>query len=183
MLTFSVNPQMDDVKAKKVYELVQQVDEKYKDYISQAFLNIVEDTSQYKKSGSVNLAGFARSCKKEEYRLLATENRMFVPLPQEGEGGGSMDLLALADPQDIEMDYLYREELMQYVSDFLDIREYVFFQKGWDLWRVLMLVRKGDSQAMMRARSLMEELHLMDFFKVFCGDLNMVYVTELLLEG
>lgn len=175
MVSFSVNSGIDSKeKIKKVAELVKEMNEYNAAYIGDAFLKIAQGYT-----GKINLDDFAEKQRKAERRkMLETETL----ISQEELAQGHTGVVDAQDPIDYESQSIDKLDLDSYVEDFLSLRQFIFFKEGWDIWRMLKLIRSGDPMVSYKFRMIVSSYGATEFFKEFCSNIEYVYAVEKILH-
>lgn len=172
MLTFSINNKVyEKDKAKSVAKLIKSIKDSNRDSLSDAFFNVVE-----RNTIGVNLSKLnALRTRNEKYdkRVKKCEDNLVTEeeFQQSTEG-----IINLIDPSNYEVEVQAKADTRYYIETFLDLREYIFFEKGIDLWRLLLLVFKRDVIAIQKFRMVLDDFKLDTFFKDFLS--RAYYIQE-----
>ena len=170
--TFSLNCKLTKEKAKKVAALINSINEFNCEFASEAYIQIMEGktTRYHEKDALRDLNAYAHFHKIEEICDSAKRTEREVNAACEAEL--SLDDIRtvveqLVDNTDVEAEVLERVDSEYYVSQFLDIREQLYFKKGFDLYRLLTLALAGDYQATVKMKLRAYECDLTEFLKDF----------------
>ena len=182
MISFSVNKGVDTAdKAKKVAKLIKDMNEYNQEYLSDAYIQLVTGT----KDKKVNLNDYASRCQKADKRKnvlkyeKVEENLISIDELENGSFGICEE--DVIDPIDYEMLGIDEADTSYYVETFLDIRQFIFFKDGQDIWRLFTLVRKGDKKAADRIRMLIDKFSIVDFMKEFCSHYQYILAVQKIL--
>ena len=164
MFTFSINNKIDSKdKAQKVAKLIRGINKYSEEVLSDAFINLVQG-----KDCTVSIAKLSYIDARN--RVYDEKNSKTNNLINEDEEmKGYQGITEIVNPFDFEADIIAKADTKYYIETFLDIREYAFFKRGIDLWRLFELVLKRDKQATEKFRWVLDELNLTSFFKEFCS--------------
>lgn len=177
MFTFSLNTVNSADKVKKVIKLIQEVNQYNSESLTDAYLNIMMGDKKDTDSNTT-LEGFHNTRVRNQETDKAKSKE--VMLEDNGESDHTIDI-NLIDPFDFEKEIMLKIDLPYFVETFLDIREQVFFEHGYDLWRLFVLSYKGDKAAQGKLRVLIDNLSLKDFFWNFCDSVSYKKAVENIL--
>ena len=170
--TFSLNCKLTKEKAKKVAALINSINEFNCEFASEAYIQIMEGKTKkyHEKDALRDLNAYAHFHKIEEICDSAKRAEREVNATCEEEI--SLDdvrtvVEQMVDNSDVEADVFKRVDAQYYISQFLEIREKLYFKKGIDLYRLLSLALTGDYQATVKLRVVVYECDLTDFLKEF----------------
>ncbi|WP_324823577.1 hypothetical protein [Sinanaerobacter sp. ZZT-01] len=177
MFTFSLNTINSADKVKQVVKLIQDLNQYNSESLTDAYLNIM--VGDRKDSDSdITLEGFHNAKVRNQEADKAKSKE--ITLEDNGESDYITDT-NLVDSYDFEKEIMLKVDLSYFVETFLDIREHVFFEHGFDLWRLFVLSCKGDKAAQSKLRILIDNLNLKDFFWNFCSSLSYKKAVEEIL--
>lgn len=177
MFTFSLNTVNSADKVKQVVKLIQDLNQYNSESLTDAYLNIM--VGDRKDSDSdITLEGFHNAKVRNQEADKAKSKE--ITLEDNGESDYITDT-NLVDSYEFEKEIMLEIDLPYFVETFLDIREYVFFEHGFDLWRLFVLSYKGDKAAQSKLRILIDNLNLKDFFWNFCSSLSYKKAVEEIL--
>lgn len=164
MFTFSINDKISSKdKAQKVAKLIKGINKYNEEVLSDAFINLIQG-----KECEVSLAKLSYiDGKNKAYDERHSKSDSLIN--EDEEMKGYQGVVDLVNPFDFETDVIAKADTNYYVETFLDIREYAFFKRGIDLWRLFELVLKRDKKATEKFRWVLDELNLTSFFKEFCS--------------
>lgn len=164
MFTFSINDKIDSKeKAQKVAKLIKGINKYSEEVLSDAFINIIHG-----KECEISIAKLSYIDNRN--KVYDEKNSKLDNLISEAEElKGYQGVIDLVNPFDFETDIIAKADTNYYIETFLDVREYAFFKRGVDLWRLFELVLKRDKQATEKFRWILDELGLTSFFKEFCS--------------
>lgn len=164
MFTFSINEKINSKeKAQKVAKLIKGINKYSEEILSDAFINLVQG-----KECIVSIAKL--SCIDNRNKAYDEKNGKTDNLINEDEEmRGYKGITEIVNPFNFEADIIAKADTNYYIEAFLDIREYVFFKRGIDLWRLFELVLKRDKKAIEKFRWVLDELNFTSFFKEFCS--------------
>lgn len=162
--TFSVN--IDIFKKdtlKKVSEIMKSLNNSsYKDdvsreWVGEAFLKAVENENTDK----INLASYAQTCNRNSKLNKMSKPETSIINQDEFNSGftGVTDIVAEYVEDNID-DIIANLDMNYYIDSFLDTREFLYFKKGQDIWRLIQLAKLDDKQAQNKLRLLMDEFGL-----------------------
>lgn len=180
MISFSVNSCMTNDKTKKVVKLIQDMNSYNSEYVADAFIQLMTDT----KNKNVNLNSYANSKRKEEMREMTKydkpeENLVLSEDLEDGETGTELE--SLLDPVNYEELSIDLAEIDYYVENFLNVRQFIFFKGGYDVWRMLTLAYRGDKIVLMKLRNIFSEYCITEFMYEFIAcPIYVVKVKEIL---
>lgn len=174
MLTFSINTANSREKVKKVVKLIQGINQYNADSLTDAYLNVMVGDKKNTDS-NITLEGFHNiSIRNQEADKAKSKE---VMLEDNGESDYTTDT-NLIDSFEFEKEIMLKVDLPYYIDTFLDIREHVFFEHGYDIWRLFTLTCKGDKEAQGKLRILIDNLNLKDFFWNFCSSVSYKKAVE-----
>lgn len=174
MFTFSLNTVNSASKVKQVVKLIQDINQFNAESLTDAYLNIMVGDKKDIDSNTT-LEGFHKVSLRNIEADKAKSKE--VMLEDNGESDYSIDT-NLIDPYDFEKEIMMKIDLLYFVETFLDIREQVFFEHGFDIWRLFTLSYRGDKAAQGKLRLLIDNLNLRDFFWNFCGSVSYKRAVE-----
>lgn len=174
MFTFSLNTVNSASKVKQVVKLIQDINQFNAESLTDAYLNIMVGDKKDIDSNTT-LEGFHKVSLRNIEADKAKSKE--VMLEDNGESDYSIDT-NLIDPYDFEKEIMMKIDLPYFVETFLDIREQVFFEHGFDIWRLFTLSYRGDKAAQGKLRILIDNLNLRDFFWNFCGSVSYKKAVE-----
>ena len=170
--TFSLNCKLTKEKAKKVAALINSINEFNCEFASEAYIQIMEGKTKkyHEKDALRDFNAYAHFHKIEEICDSAKRAEREVNATCEEEI--SLDdvrtvVEQMVDNSDVEADVFKRVDAQYYISQFLEIREKLYFKKGIDLYRLLSVALTGDYQATVKLRVVVYECDLTDFLKEF----------------
>ena len=182
MLSFSVNPQLDSKKAKAVAQIIREMTPQNAEHVGDAYISVMN--GMVDGGDKMNLISYSVVIHKRETEKRAKDSELVLPLITEGEaeqGVEGIDITSVPDKLDVVSMIEDKETDKELIEEFLEVREFIYFKKGWDIWRVLCLVRRGDIRAQAHARMIISTMNLGAFFKKFCSDIRCVYGVEAIL--
>ncbi len=182
MLSFSVNPQWDSKKAKAVAQIVREMTPQNAEHVSDAFISVMNGLVDGRDK--MNLISYSVVIHKREEEKKSKESELVLPLITEDEaemGVDGVNAASIPDGFDLVAMAEEKETIDEMVEKFLEVREFIFFKKGWDIWRVLCLVRRGDVRAQAHARMIISQMDMRPFFQEFCSDIRNIYGVEAIL--
>lgn len=165
MFTFSLNTVNSASKVKQVVKLIQDINQYNAESVTDAYLNIMVGDKKDIDSNTT-LEGFHRVNLRNIEADKAKSKEVML------EDNGESDYITdtnLIDPFEFEKEVMLKVDLPYFVETFLDIREHVYFEYGYDLWRLFSLSYRGDKAAQGKLRILIDNLNLKDFFWNFCS--------------
>lgn len=177
MFTFSLNTVNSADKVKQVVKLIQDLNQYNSESLTDAYLNIMVGDRKDNDS-DITLEGFHNTSVRNQEADKAKSKE--TTLGDNGESDYTTDT-NLVDSYEFEKEIILEIDLPYFVKTFLDIREYVFFEHGFDLWRLFVLSYKGDKAAQSKLRILIDNLNLKDFFWNFCSSLSYKKAVEEIL--
>ncbi len=156
MLTFSINPKLNDDKLQKIDRLIKQTNDKNREYAGISFINIVSDKAlSVDEIGDVNLSsvkylGIMRDrAKKEKSKVQSWEK-----LTEEIDA----DCMNISEFYEFEEDLVkrldYEDDCIAAVEAFIRLREKIFFKCGRDIWRLVELGMIKDAIAIRKLKEL-----------------------------
>lgn len=164
MFTFSINNRINSKdKAQKVAKLIKGINKYSEEVLSDAFINLVQG-----KECEVSISKLSYISEKNkayDERHSKSDNL----INEDEEMKGYQGIIEIVNPFDFEADIIAKADTDYYIETFLDIREFVFFKRGIDLWRLFELVLKRDKLAIEKFRWVLDELSLTRFFMEFCS--------------
>lgn len=180
MISFSVNNSLNEDKAKKVAKLIKDMNSYNQEYVGDAFIHLMTST----KNKNINLNNYADSKRKEEYRDLTKydkpeENIVEAEDLDDGESGTALE--SIFDPVNYEDLSIERAEIDYYVENFLNVREFIFFKGGKDIWRMLTLAYSGDKVVMHKLRYLFDDYCITEFMYEFLACPYYMYQVKQIL--
>lgn len=180
MITLSVNSGIDSKeKVKRVAEIVQQINDYNREYVSDAFFNVAAGNVN-----KINLNELANLGKQKEHRDTYEFNSSYKKvslLSEEEAEAGCEGVCDIEDTADFEMPIIEDADTEYFVDTFLTLREFIFFKDGYDIWRMLKLVRSGESWIGDRFRYIVDAYGLTSFFNEFCCNIGYVYAVQKIL--
>ena len=169
MISFSVNTGLDSKeKIKKVSVLIEQMNQYNAEYVADAYIKIAQG-----HNGDINLDDFANRQKKAEQRQGFEERQIVVKLED-----GITGIDEAVDPINYESLSIARLDTDYYVETFLNVRQYLYFKEGIDIWRLLKLIRSGESFLNYRVRNVAEKYNMGEFLCEFCSNISYVYAVQ-----
>lgn len=172
--TFSLNTVNSADKVKKVVKLIQGINQYNCESLTDAYLNVMVGVKKDIDS-NITLEGF------HSIRIKNQEVDKMTSKEKELEDNGETDFTTdtnLIDPVDFEKEIMLKVDLPYFVETFLDIREHIYFEHGYDIWRLFTLSYKGDKAAQGKLRNLIDSLDLKDFFWNFCSSVSYKKAVE-----
>lgn len=160
--TFSLNAIYTDDNQKKVFKLIDQLNEQNRDIVGEAFIRIMED----KKTGTTPtaLSQYAKQRRKHNGTTKIEEEQ--VSLEEQIEGSDFQKLSSSTLIVSFEDEAIMRCDTDNIVEQFLTFRQEWYFKDGHDISRLLQLaLRDGDIQATWKLRRLFVEKEEMDYLK------------------
>lgn len=182
MLSFSVNPLWDNRKVKAVAQIVREMTPQNAEHVSDAFISVMNGLVD--GEAEMNLISYSVLIHKREEEKKSKESEIVLPFITEDEaemGVEGVDAASIPDDFDLTVMAEDEETIKEMVEKFLEVREFLYFKKGWDIWRVLCLVRRGDVRAISHARMIISQTNLRPFFEEFCSDIRNIYGVEAIL--
>lgn len=180
MISFSVNSCLDKDKAKKVAKLVKEMNSYNADYVGEAYIHLMTG----RKNNNVSLNNYAKAKKKEEVRDVQKYDRNEENLIESEDleqGLSGTDFRNICDDANYEDMSIDMADIDYYVDSFLDIREFIYFKGGHDIWRLLELADRKDKQALIKLRMILDEYHIGDFIYEFLScPYNLYRVKQIL---
>lgn len=179
MISFSVNSGVDTAdKAKKVAKLIKDMNEYNQEYLSDAYIQLVTGT----KDKKVNLNDYASRCQKADNRKnilkYEKEEQNLISIEELENGSFGVCEDDVIDPIDYEMLGIDEADTSYYVETFLNIRQFIFFKDGHDIWRLFTLARRGDKQAATKIRMISDKFSIVDFMMEFCSHYNYILAVQ-----
>ena len=181
MLTFSTNSRIDSPKKiQKVAELVKQMNEYNEEFAADALFNISDGYV-----GAIDLTDFARANRENQAK---SENKLSKGitkvsfLSEEESEAGYVGITDLEDPMDYEGIVIDDADTEYYVETFLNLRQFLFFTEGVDIWRQLTLIRRGDKRVADKFRKIADAYCMTQFFVEFCKNLGYIYAVQRILH-
>jgi len=180
MISFSVNARIDsEEKAKRVAALIEQLKGQNSEYVADAFFNIAEGNSD-----RVSLTEFSNKMRKIEKNAKIEElasNQVMSLLTEDEMAAGFEGISEISDPFDYEDEVIANADTEYFVETFLDVREFLFFQEGVDIWRMLSLVRRGDPIVGNKLRWVAYKYGVARFLNEYCCNIRYVNATQQIL--
>lgn len=182
MVSFSVNSGVNSAeKAKNVAKLIKDMNEYNQEYVGDAFIQLVTGT----KDKKVNLNDYASRCQKADIRKnilkYEKEEQNLISIDELENGSFGICEDDVIDPTDYEMLGIDEADTSYYVETFLDIRQFIFFKEGQDIWRLFTLIRRGDKRAADRIRIISDKFAIVDFMKEFCSHYQYILAVQKIL--
>ena len=158
LVTFSINPVVTPEKLKKVDKLISEINDYNRDYLSDAFLKIMECEDK-----SISLNGMGKVGEKFE-RLNARRHPTYSleGMVEQYEDIESFDVV---ETESFEDEVILDCDTDNLVKEFLDLRENLFLTEGMDIWRLLELsLFYGDKIATIQFADRIVDLGYVEFF-------------------
>ena len=165
MLTFSVNKNSYD-KVEKIAKLTNRIENtnyKTKEWVTDAFLNIVEGK---KDIDNINISAFAAMCEKTSKLQRASSPEYPLITMEELSLGYKGITEIVADFVEESFDDLLDEvDEDYYVNMFLEERERIYRAEGKDIWRLLELSKMEDTKAQRALKELIGIFNIGDLIE------------------
>lgn len=161
LMTFSLNEELSIEKRKKIFKLVDQINDFNRDRIGEAFLKIVEGKNIRDKSVSLNR--FAKS--RNFYENIDNTNQNAEVSLEEQLGEATFGNKPMFSRASFEEDIISACDTDNIVKEFLELRKTLFIEKGIDIWRLMELVQLDDKIAVKKFRKVVEEQQKEEFFE------------------
>ncbi len=136
MITFTATPTITRDGLKKLPDLFSKIESRY---LGEAYIKLHEDGVFCTMT---TFSSFEKKQKaKEETNTTTLEDELVAS--------------NLQYSYEFESDVHTRLDKNYWVEKFLEKREYIFFEYGWDIWRMMKLFYKGDIPIRQKLRTLM----------------------------
>lgn len=155
--TFSVNINTLDAKViKRTASIISTLNENdsTREWAGEAYIKAVlkEDVD------NINLVGYAKACDRNSIISKAAKKETSFITQDELDNGFTGVTEVVAEYVDNHIDDIISNlDESYYIADFLELREKIFFGKGYDIWRLIKLAKLDDRQAQKKLRILMDE--------------------------
>lgn len=160
--TFSVNEKVTDDKQKKVFDLIEQINDQNRDTVGEAFIRIIEGKKSRLTPASLNQ--YAKDRKNYQIKEDAKEKK--ISLDENLEEFEIGKLSSSIPTVRFEDEVIRRCDTEYMVNRFLDLRQEWYFGIGYDIARLLGLsLLLEDFQARLKLQMVFEKQKEMEFLK------------------
>lgn len=178
MITFSVNTSYTNDKRRRVAKLLEEINDFNRDSLSDAFINIM--TIDKTNSDKMSLNALQQVRNRNDKADSSVSKEVYL-LNKEEDNNDDMGLLEIVDYDDFEKKILDEIDINYFVNRFLELREKIFFDLGFDVWRMMKLTLMGDLAVKGKIYQLFAAIGEAKFLYEFCSNyVHIIKVKEIL---